>query len=136
LQFKEAALLAQKTAAAEKEGKTQTLLFAMLQDQHAKQIVQMEATNKTNMDTMMVQMNALVAARDASGKQYHPPLAVAPKPRNPGGRKPSVSTAMFCNAQGGQLFQARSKQGIALPRMEVYLCRTSNRVTGTGDITN
>ena len=35
------------------------------QDQHAKQIAQMEATNKTNMDTMMKQMNALVAARDA-----------------------------------------------------------------------
>jgi hypothetical protein len=35
-QFKEAALLAQETAAAEEEGKTQALLFAMLQDQHAK----------------------------------------------------------------------------------------------------
>jgi hypothetical protein len=53
LQFKEAVLLAQETAAAEEEGKTQALLFAMLQDQHAKQIAQMEATNKTNMDTMM-----------------------------------------------------------------------------------
>ncbi len=64
-QFKEAALLAQETAAAEEEGKTQALLFAMLQDQHAMQIAQMEATNKTNMDAMMEQMNALVAARDA-----------------------------------------------------------------------
>jgi hypothetical protein len=63
--FKEAALLAQETAAAEEEGNTQSLLFAMLQDQHAKQVVQMEATNKTNMDAMMDQMNALVAARDA-----------------------------------------------------------------------
>ncbi len=53
LQFKEAALLAQETAAAEEEGKTQAMLFAMLQDQHAKQIVQMEVTNKTNMDAMM-----------------------------------------------------------------------------------
>ncbi len=58
-------LLAQETAAAEEEGKTQALLFAMLQDQHAKQIAQMEATNKINMDAMMEQMNALVAARDA-----------------------------------------------------------------------
>ncbi len=62
--FKEAALLAQETAAAEEEGKKQALLFAMLQDQHAKQIAQMEATNKTNMDTTMEQMNALVVARD------------------------------------------------------------------------
>ncbi len=55
LQFKEAVLLAQETAAAKEEGKTQALLFAMLQDQHAKQIAQMEATNKTNMDTIMEQ---------------------------------------------------------------------------------
>ncbi len=61
-QFKEAALLAQETAAAKEEGETQVLLFAMLQDQHVKQIVQMEATNKTNMDTMMERINALVAA--------------------------------------------------------------------------
>ena len=36
--------------------------FAMLQDQHAKQIAQIEATNKSNMDAMMEQMNTLVAA--------------------------------------------------------------------------
>jgi hypothetical protein len=29
------------------------MLFAMLKDQHAKQIAQMEATNKTNMDAMI-----------------------------------------------------------------------------------
>jgi hypothetical protein len=46
-------LLAQETAAAGEEGKTQALLFAMLQNQHPKQIVQMEVTNKTNMDTIM-----------------------------------------------------------------------------------
>ena len=45
-QFKEAALLAQETAAAEEEGETQALLFAMLQDQHAKQIAQMEARTR------------------------------------------------------------------------------------------
>ncbi len=47
LQFKEAALLAEETAAAKEEGKTQAMLFAMLQDQYAKQIVQMEAKKKT-----------------------------------------------------------------------------------------
>ncbi len=62
MQFKEAALLAQETSAAEEEGKTQALLFAMLQDQHTKQIAQMEARNKTNMDAMMEQTNAFVAA--------------------------------------------------------------------------
>jgi hypothetical protein len=84
-QFKEAALLAQETAAAKEEGKTQTMLFRMLQDQHAKQIAQMEETNKSNMDAMMEKMNALVAAGRArqayqpdkvntpSGKKCHPP---------------------------------------------------------------
>jgi hypothetical protein len=78
LRFKEAALLAQETAAAEEEGKTQALLFAMLQDQHAKQIAQIEATNKTNMDAMMEQMNALVAARDA--RHAHQPDKVNTPP--------------------------------------------------------
>ncbi len=43
----------------------------MLQDQHAKQIAQMKATNKMNMDAMMEQMNALVAAGGA--RQAHQP---------------------------------------------------------------
>ena len=38
----------------------------MLQDQHAKQIAQMEATNKTNMDAIMDRINALVVAGGAS----------------------------------------------------------------------
>jgi hypothetical protein len=49
LRFKEAALQAQEAAAAEEEGETQAMLFAMLQDQHTKQIAQMEAKNKANM---------------------------------------------------------------------------------------
>jgi hypothetical protein len=98
-QFKEAALLAQETAAAEEEGKTQALLFAMLQDLHAKQIAQMEVTNKTNMDAMMEQMNALVRHAHQPDKvntlreAMSSSLVVAPEPRNPGGRKPSVPTA-------------------------------------------
>ncbi len=60
--FKEAALAAQEKEAAEAEGKTQAMLFAMLQEQHDKHIASMEATNKANMDAMMERMNALVAA--------------------------------------------------------------------------
>ncbi len=77
-QFKEAVLLAQEIAAAEEEGKTQALLFIMLQDQHAKQIAQMEATNKTNMDTLMERMNPLVAAGGA--RQAHQPDKVNTPP--------------------------------------------------------
>jgi len=61
--FKEAALLAQETAAVEEEGESQAMLFAMLQEQHDKQIAVMAATNKANMDLMMEQMNAMVAGR-------------------------------------------------------------------------
>ncbi len=50
----------------------------MLQDQHAKQITQMEVTNKTNMDTMMERMNALVVARDA--RHAHQPGKVNTSP--------------------------------------------------------
>ena len=60
--FKEAALAAQEKEAAEAEGETQAMLFAMLQEQHDKQIASMEATNKANMDAMMERMNALVAS--------------------------------------------------------------------------
>jgi len=63
LRFKEAALLAQETAAAEEEGESQAMLFAMLQEQHNKQIAAMAATNKANMDVMMERMNAMVAGR-------------------------------------------------------------------------
>jgi hypothetical protein len=61
--FKEAALLAQETAAAEEEGESQAMLFALLQEQHDKQIAAMAATNKANMETMMEKMNALVTGR-------------------------------------------------------------------------
>ncbi len=66
--FKETALLAQETAAAEEEGKSQAILFAMLQEQHDRQIMAMTATNKANMDAMMERMNALVTG----GAGRHP----------------------------------------------------------------
>ncbi len=72
--------LAQETAAAKEEGNTQAMLFAMLQDQQGKQIAQMEVTNKANMDAMMEQINALVAAR---GGNQTPP---ADKENTPLGR--------------------------------------------------
>jgi hypothetical protein len=68
LRFKEAALLAQETAAAEDEGKSQAMLFAMLQEQHNRLIVAMTATNKANMGAMMERMNALVTG----GAGRHP----------------------------------------------------------------
>jgi hypothetical protein len=51
--FKEAALTVQEQEAAEAEGKTQAMLFTMLQEQHNKQLATMAANNKANMDAMM-----------------------------------------------------------------------------------
>jgi hypothetical protein len=39
------------------------MLFAMLQEQHDKQIAVMTATNKANMDGMIEPMNAMVTGR-------------------------------------------------------------------------
>ena len=61
--FKEAALLAQETKAAEEEGESQALLFSMMQEQHDKQIAAIMAANKSSMDAMMEKMNALAAGK-------------------------------------------------------------------------
>jgi hypothetical protein len=79
--FREAALLAQETTAAEDKGKSQAMLFAMLQEQHDKQIVAMTATNKANMDAMMERMNALVTG-GAGGCQTQQDKASTPTVRN------------------------------------------------------
>jgi hypothetical protein len=88
--FKEAALLTKETAAAEEEGETQAMLFALLQEQHNKKMETMATTNKINMDAMMERMNALVAA--ASGNQNNDkenmPLARNSTPANDGTKKP------------------------------------------------
>jgi hypothetical protein len=105
--FKEAALLAQEAAAAEEEGESQAMLFAMLQEQHNKQIAAMSATNKANMDAMMDRMNSLIAGRGGDrhtpiqqpDKENAPPEGNIPPPtnfdRNKKNRKqkPSVATA-------------------------------------------
>ncbi len=59
--FKEAALLAQEKAAAEEEGESQAMLFAMLHKKYDNQIVAMTATHKANMDALMERMNAILA---------------------------------------------------------------------------
>ena len=77
--FKEAALLAQETAAAEEEGELQAMLFAMLQEQHDKQIVAMAATNKAN-GSHDGEVNALVAGRDRRTPAQQPDKENLPPP--------------------------------------------------------
>jgi hypothetical protein len=89
--FKEAALLAQETAAVEEEGETQAMLFAMLQEQHNMQMATMAASNKANMDAMMERMHVLVAAgggRWSNDKENTPPAGnTTPEGGGTGGNK-------------------------------------------------
>ena len=102
--FKEAALQAQETAAAEEEGETQAMLFAMLQDQHTKQIAQMEAANKTNMDALLERMNAIVAANGARpthqpDKENTPPAGNINPPTGERVKKPRKKKTLCPNCK-------------------------------------
>jgi hypothetical protein len=99
--FKEAALLAQETAAAEEEGESQAMLFAMLQEQHDKQIAAMAATNKANMEAMMEKMNALMAGRNRripaqqpDKENLPPPGTNIGHPVHPDAKKPRKKKAL------------------------------------------
>jgi len=101
--FKEAALLAQETAAAVEEGELQAMLFALLQEQHDKQIVAMAATNKANMEAMMERMNALMAgcdrrtpAQQPDKENLPPPGGNISPPVNPDPNKKIRKKKAFC----------------------------------------
>ncbi len=78
--FKEAALAAQEQASVEEEGETQTMMFALLQDQHKLQLEAMAMANKAMMDAMMEHMNAILGGGgDRTSKQnketrHQPPM--------------------------------------------------------------
>ncbi len=59
--FKDAALAAQETAAAEEEGEALAMMFALLQEQHRVQLNAMASVNQKAMDVMFERMNAMVA---------------------------------------------------------------------------
>jgi hypothetical protein len=106
LLFKEAVLLAQETAAAVEEGESQAMLFAILQEQHDRQIMAITATNKANMDAMMERMKALVTGGAGrcpthQDKESLPTVvgnnslstSKQPSPRNPRGASACVPIA-------------------------------------------
>ncbi len=72
--FKDVALAAQEQAAAEEEGKTTAMMFALLQEQHTNQMEAMATSSQKAMDAMMEQMNALVAGHGkVADKENTPP---------------------------------------------------------------
>jgi hypothetical protein len=66
--------------AAEAEGETQAMLFAMLQEQHNKQIATMKANNKANMEAMMERINAIAATVGGGNKENSSPNSGTNKP--------------------------------------------------------
>ncbi len=70
--FKDAALAAQELAAAEEEGETTAMMFALLQEQHKAQLEAVGAANKQAMDAMLEHMNALIPGQ---GKAANKPTA-------------------------------------------------------------
>ncbi len=61
--FKDAALAAQEMAMAEGEGEMTVMMFALLQEQHRSQMETLAAANQQTMDTMLEQMNAIIAGQ-------------------------------------------------------------------------
>ncbi len=114
-QFKEAVLLAQETAAAEEEGKTQVMLFAMLQNQHAKQIAQMKAREQNKHGRHDgANERSCGGGRSPTGpsagqgehpsrKKCHPPWWSPPSQETQAEESALSELQMFCIAQAGQL---------------------------------
>ncbi len=72
--FKDAALAAQETAAAEEEGEASAMMFALLQEQHRAQLDAMASANQKAMDAMFERMNAIVTSKGAGpDKENAPP---------------------------------------------------------------
>jgi len=74
LQFKDAALAAQETAAAEEEGEVLAMMFALLQEQHRAQLDAMTSANQKAMEAMFERMNAIVPGNGlGTDKENTPP---------------------------------------------------------------
>ncbi len=65
--FKDAALTAQELTAAEEEGETTAMMFALLQEQHTSQMEAMAAANQKSVDAVLEQMNAMLAGQRKAG---------------------------------------------------------------------
>ncbi len=76
--FKDAALAAQETAAAEEEGEASAMMFALLQEQHRVQLNAMASVNQKAMDAMFERMNAIVAG-NGPGPDCHRPWYIGGK---------------------------------------------------------
>ena len=88
--FKDAALAAQETAAAEEEGETSVMMFALLQEQHQAHFDAMATANQKAIDAMFKHMNTIVAGNGRVGptdKENIPPAGNVNPGNNNSGAK-------------------------------------------------
>ncbi len=136
--FKDAALTTQELAAAEEEGKTTAMMFALLQEQHKAQLEVMMAADKQAMDAMLERMNVLIAGQ---GKAADKPMAMVSN-SNTGTasnimnrwKKSMHELQKACFPQTSNLLRARVQRKQALTRMEIKHSRLCNSLTGTKDV--
>jgi hypothetical protein len=81
--FKDAALASQELAAAEEEGKSTTMMFALLQDQHKAHLKVMMAANKQAMEAMLECMNALITGQGKVRTRSLPQYPTATQVKHP-----------------------------------------------------
>ena len=97
--FKDAALTAQEMAAAEDEGETSAMMFALLQEQHQAQLDAMATANQKAIDVMFDRMNAIIAGNGRVGltdKENIPPVENINPDNNNGGTKRTKKKCPHC----------------------------------------
>ncbi len=79
----------------------QAMLFAMLQEQHMKELAQMEATNKTNMEAVMEKMIVMIrSSKNPADKENTRPTGNV-NPEEEESVVPQLQN--FCPPQTGKL---------------------------------
>ncbi len=92
LRFKDAAL-----AAAEKEGETSAIMFALLQEQHRTQLKAMATVNQKAMDAMFERMNAILTGTGkGQDKETTPPAGNVNPGNSNGGTKRNKKKCPHC----------------------------------------
>jgi hypothetical protein len=94
--FKDAALTAQELAVAEEEGKTSTMMFTLLQDQHEAQLKLMAAANTQAMETMFEHTNALIVGHSKAADKVTAPITNSNIGRAPSTTNHNKKRCMNC----------------------------------------
>jgi hypothetical protein len=94
--FKDAALAAQEQAAAEEEGETLAMMFALLQEQHKSQMDAMAVANQRAMEAMLEKMNAIIGSQGKPADKENNPPAAQNAGNSNGGTKRQPKTCPNC----------------------------------------